>query len=241
MLQPYIFVLTLEDAAARRKPLIKKLERLGLDYELWFGVDGRRGLPLGFESQIDRAVAREKLFRTMTDAEFACALSHRAIYQAICDRSLPSAVVLEDDAILAETFAGFLSNYHEPPCDLLMLGHLKSRVARWGAIQLGHGFKAYRLLSNSQTTTGYYLTRSAAKSILTRSTPISYVADWPCDIASLDSRAIHPRLVNRPVEGSGSHIEDQRTAQKGSGRTKRFLKPLYWKTWWIKRTSKHLK
>lgn len=107
-----IVVLTLPGDEERRAPLVKELERLGLAYELFTGVDGRRGLDEQWESEIDRAAARRYLGYDMTDGEFACALSHREIYRMVVERGWSGAVVLEDDAILGESFAAFLRGDH---------------------------------------------------------------------------------------------------------------------------------
>ena len=64
-----IVVLTLPGDEERRAPLVKELERLGLAYELFTGVDGRRGLDEQWESEIDRAAARRYIGYDMTDGE----------------------------------------------------------------------------------------------------------------------------------------------------------------------------
>ena len=71
---PHIFVLTLEGAEHRRRTLMKQLDDQGLSYELFFGIDGRNGLPEEYEKLIDCQSAQETLGRPMGDAEFACAL-----------------------------------------------------------------------------------------------------------------------------------------------------------------------
>lgn len=60
-----IYILTLPDAEERRRPLCLELDRLGIQYELWQGIDGRNGLPLEFEKLIDRVNAKINMKREM--------------------------------------------------------------------------------------------------------------------------------------------------------------------------------
>ncbi|CAM5434066.1 hypothetical protein FALB51S_02694 [Frigidibacter albus] len=59
MTQPHwpIRIITLESDAARRAPLMQRLDELGLTYELSFGIDGRAGLSPELEARIDRVAA----------------------------------------------------------------------------------------------------------------------------------------------------------------------------------------
>lgn len=52
---PNVFILTLEDAVARRARLIAEFEVRGIPYEIWHAIDGRMGLPPEYEAMIDRA------------------------------------------------------------------------------------------------------------------------------------------------------------------------------------------
>ena len=76
------------------------LEARGLAYEVFWGIDGRETLPEAHEHRVDRHGAEARMGRPMSDGEFACALSHRQIYERIAEGDAPSAIVLEDDAYL---------------------------------------------------------------------------------------------------------------------------------------------
>ena len=102
-----IYVISLGDASERRKPLLEALSAFGFDYRLFDAVDGRKGLPAKFEEYVDRKKTRENIARDMTDAEYACALSHFMIFREIDSMKLPGAIILEDDAILQPQFAEF--------------------------------------------------------------------------------------------------------------------------------------
>lgn len=215
---------------------------MGLSYEIWYGVDGRKGLPPEYEAMIDRPGARKNLHRDMADAEFACALSHNEIYQAIVKRKIAAAIVLEDDACVGERFQAMISVLTLPPCELLLLDHKKGRVARRDVLKISLDLKAYRVVLPPELTTGYYLTHAAAMKMIKGTGKISGVADWPFDIASLDCRAVMPRVIVPPsTEVETSQINAQRKELIVSNASKRFLTCSYWKRWWVKRTAKTLK
>ena len=135
---PHIFVLTLEGAEHRRRTLMKQLDYQGLSYELFFGIDGRNGLPEEYEKLIDRQSAQETLGRPMGDAEFACALSHNRIYQKIVEREISCAIILEDDITISDQLPPFFDGISEAPCDMLLLGYSKGRFSRRNVVHFGY-------------------------------------------------------------------------------------------------------
>ena len=52
-----IIVLSLDGEDARRAPLLERLAALGLPFEVFIGIDGRKGLPPRWEAEIDRNAA----------------------------------------------------------------------------------------------------------------------------------------------------------------------------------------
>ncbi|OOY02725.1 glycosyltransferase family 25 protein [Thioclava sp. F28-4] len=103
-----ILVISLQDAAKRRAMVSKQLEALGLSFKFFDAIDGRSGLPAAYESQVDRAGTEAYFGRPMSDGQYACALSHLAVYRQIVEEKLPGAIILKDDAILGDAFALFL-------------------------------------------------------------------------------------------------------------------------------------
>src|SRR5690625_2715287 len=116
-----IFVISLHDAHERRRSIREQCAELGLEFEFFDAIDGRTGLAPEFEVEIDRGAAEIRHHRPLSDAEFACALSHRRIYQRILERGLPGAVVLEDDAILSRQFALFIGGKGYEQADLIQI------------------------------------------------------------------------------------------------------------------------
>ena len=191
-----IFVISLPGDEKRRQPLVSALDELGLAHEISFGVDGRNGLPSQFEDQIDRRLARIRNGRAFTDAEFACALSHQAIYAEIGKRGLPGALVLEDDAVVDERFGEFIRAGAYRKADMILLGHQRTFTRGTSFKEILPGVKGYQIASPPVRADAYSLGRKTAATIRRRSLPLSKNADWPCDISRFDCLALSPKLVD---------------------------------------------
>lgn len=237
----HIFVLTLKGASERRSNLLSSLDKMNFSYELWYGIDGRSGLPPEYEAKIDRPAVQQNLGREMSDAEYACALSHNEIYRSIIARGIPDAIVLEDDACLEAHFEKMVHDLSSSPCELLLLDHRKGRVSRRDLLDLNDQHDAYRVILPPELTTGYYVTGVAAAKMVELTGKISGVADWPCDISTLDCRVVMPRVISQPLEDiANSQIHGQRQMLSTGKSAKRFLSASYWKRWWLKKTGKKL-
>ncbi|MEL7027449.1 MAG: glycosyltransferase family 25 protein, partial [Pseudomonadota bacterium] len=115
-----IFIISLRDATERRNAVTRRLSAIGLTGQFIDAVDGRNGLPSEFETLIDRASAAAHFHRDLSDAEFACAFSHRRVYQRILDDGLEGAIVLEDDAVPQPGFVEFLAAEGYRAADLIL-------------------------------------------------------------------------------------------------------------------------
>lgn len=233
-----VFVLTLEGDGARNSVLLNSLTKNAIDHQIVIGVDGRKGLPKHCESLIDRPGAKERYRRSIGDAEFACALSHRSIYDRILSDGLGGAIILEDDAIPTETFFEFVRQKLYQPFDLIMLDHSHARVIG-PRIDLAKKIAARTLSLPSCLTTAYSLSSKAAEYLLDAATPLSDVADWPGDITELNALACDPTIVKHtdPEQGS-SHL--RATRNKARPDPLRFIYRSYWRTWAKKRMSERI-
>lgn len=233
------FVVTLPGDDARRAPLLAQLEQMGLDYELFFGVDGRAGLPSEYEDMVDRERAYQKYRRDLSDGELACALSHLNVYREIVRHDLQAAIVLEDDAILTGSFHELVRTNPTGPGDLVLLDHSHARVARHGALDIFDGIQARRLLLSACLATGYLITRSGAETLLRGAVPVSDVADWPESAENLQMWALDPTIVGHPKQDEGaSHLRSGRGAVRSDPR--RFFRRDFWRRWIRKRTSQRV-
>jgi len=213
-----VYVLSLAGCEARRAPLLRSLRDLGFEPEVVLGIDGRNGLAPEHESRIDRAMAKRRTGRWLTDGEFACALSHQTLCARLLAEGHEQAMILEDDAIVDRDLLPVLADLAEIDFDLLLLDHDRTRVLRRSMRRLSSGSVLWRVVNIPDMNTGYILNATGAAAIIERSFPISYMADWPCDISALRTYAIMPRAVGRPASKEASLLQAERLRSKQSVR-----------------------
>ena len=91
-----VYVISLARAADRRAGIIDRLTVAGMKYEIVDAVDGET---LDLNSFGDRLVNR-----SMTKGAIGCFLSHYNLWQRMIAEQIPTAIVLEDDALWDEDF-----------------------------------------------------------------------------------------------------------------------------------------
>ncbi|MFP7572449.1 glycosyltransferase family 25 protein [Marivita sp. S2033] len=239
---PPIYILSLE-SAQRFGPLAEALRARGLDYEVFWGIDGRTRLPGIHEPCVDRPGAEARMGRPMTDGEFACALSHRQIYERIAAGDAPSAIVLEDDADPGEAFFELGPALANPPCGLLLFDHKNTYVRVRDRLILPGGVRAFRVALPPFLATGYMVSREVAAHLAFRNGPVVQPSDWPDAILQFDSYACDPRVVTQRGRTVGtSSLEAGRRAHKHKRRKslRRLLYKSYWRRWMTKRLARKL-
>lgn len=204
-----IFVLTLPGDDARRAPLLSQLEGAGFSPQLFFGVDGRNGLPSDCEALINRDGARQALGRDMTDGEFACALSHRAIYAKILDDGLPGAVIFEDDARLAPELLDLMTMRQHQQVPMILFHYRYGRGLAFSRKRLSPTGSMQRAVNRATSTMAYALRCDSAAVLMSHATPVSFQADWPCDLYAAKAWLLNPRMAFE-AEGNVSHLQDDR-------------------------------
>nr|WP_236938061.1 glycosyltransferase family 25 protein [Frigidibacter mobilis] len=222
---------------------MQRLDELGLTYELSFGIDGRAGLSPELEARIDRVAADRRRLRPLTDAEFACSMSHRKIYETIIARNEPGCIVLEDDAQVGPAFAAFVHSGAYAEFPMLLLDYGAAYVWRT-PVPLGPGLVAHRLAQTPDLATGYTLDRTAAQALLRATDPVCNVADWPLPLEDLGAALVMPRLVGHPEKGVLSNIDAARLILEAQRRSKprtRYLTTAYWRRFWAKKRALRLR
>ena len=253
MLEPgwAVLVISLASDSDRRASLLPSLSRLGLTAHVIEGVDGRAGLPHWAEAQVDRAAAAVRVGRPLTDGELACTLSHRRAWQHVCETGAPGALIFEDDAIPTDRLAGLLAAGGHRAADLVQFDHQDARIWRaWAraapARNLGHGLRLVAVASNASLANGYAVSARGAAHLLAAATPVSGLADWPCDTTALGALIALPSVVHHPpADRAQSHLETRRRAlvearPVGAGPFRRRLSAEYWQRWWFKRRTRKI-
>ena len=207
-----VFVLSLPDCHERRSRISASLERLGVPFEFIDGVDGRNGLPPEYESQIDRAATR-KAGRILSDAEFACSLSHINVYRRIVEEKIKYALMLADDHEPLPSLIEYISGRYFEDAELTQLRHSKAYVRRKGAKPLFGNYRSY-LRAPKMNITGScacVISRNAAKHFIENALPITKEADWPDCIETLVAqrkcRVVNPALILHREDNEASLID----------------------------------
>lgn len=165
-----IFVISLDHAEARRAVIADRLKKLGLDCEFRPGVDGRK-LDLLAHPAYEPIKRRMFFGRDLSAGEFGCVLAHRSVYQHMVDTGIERALVLEDDAILADELPAVIDALCDIPdtWDLVrFLGRPKNyRSTRAIAPLKGTDCMLSRPRGVPGGAYGYVLNRHAAERLLT--------------------------------------------------------------------------
>ena len=206
-----VFVVSLPDCTDRRHAISQALYALGIKFEFVDAVDGRHGLDPKYEDQIDRAAALRR-GRILSDAEFACALSHINVYRHIVSENIAYALILEDDATPFSKLVEFLVGGYYREADLIQLYSTRAWVRRRGAKQLLNTHTSYlrtpRL--NVACAVAYTISNQAAFHLATHAVPVNKEADWPWCledlIAKRQCRVIAPPLVGQASDDGGTSL-----------------------------------
>ena len=206
-----IFVISLSDCFDRRNLIKGGLQDLNLSFEFIDAVDGRFGLSSEFDHLIDRQNSkRNGIEGQLSDAEYACALSHCKVYERVVQEGIDWALVLEDDAIPTPELHQYLfepENY----CDshITQLQFTATRVRMMGSKKLFGKYRSYlrSVHFTSHSTAGYVISKFGANFMLNHCLPIRAVADWPnCvdDLVLADRfRVVFPHIVKVPPASIG--------------------------------------
>ena len=142
----------------------------------------------------------------MSGGEIACALSHALLYKKITDENIDNAIILEDDVTLSDDFSVMVKQQlcEKSGKDFIFIYHLFARAMVWGKVPFLNKHSLVKFARTPNSTAGYYLNNYMAKYLYENTVPISWVADWNVNIASMNSGAIVPRIAQHPaIENSG--------------------------------------
>jgi GR25 family glycosyltransferase involved in LPS biosynthesis len=178
-----VYVISLPDAEIRRRNIADRLGSLGIQFSFVDAIDGRRPLPdrLG-----DTRIVREAFD---TEQAVARSMSHRLVHRMIKGEVSDLALVLEDDAKLAEHFSTVLADITTFEFDVLKLEgrDYDRRRVRVGSVG---GYAVIVRRTPSRGSTAYLIRRSAA----------TRLCSLPVIDRSVDVSFDDPKLLLRVLE-----------------------------------------
>lgn len=223
-----IYVLSVESAKQRRELFSKRFEGLDYTFFFGADKNKFTIEELEKEGLYSEKLARShhRYEKSMRAGEIACAWSHKMIYDDIIKQNFKRALVFEDDAMpdpaMVKKIPTILSEI-PPDCELLMWGWDKNDKKGIGSVfkqSWYHAMHAMSLLKWNHTvirnlyarnfskhlkqagfhdyTYAYAISKSGAEKLLTRQTPIQYIADNLLGFASAE-KIINAYITYPPV------------------------------------------
>ncbi len=202
-----IVVVNLDHAAARRRRVSAALDELGLAFELFRAVDGRRLAP-----EQERLIDRDAFARQgwpMRAGALGCWLSHRAILAGMIDNGPEALAVLEDDIAPSPELPAVLDALERASGSFgIVFLHRGRAVRRFvPRLALDTGHRLGWLRWSHFGTQGYVITRPAARRFLEVFPRVrmdidrALAAYWR---TGLDTYCIRPPVVRHLLAGDGN-------------------------------------
>ena len=204
---PPIFVISLKNSS-RREFIAKRLRGLGLQFEFFDAVYGKE-------------LSEEELAKV--DYHFYKAYSHINIYEHMVENNIPSAIILEDDAIISQFFKEIIEDmlgkiHHSYELIFLDHGKVKSYPFKKKLIE-GYRLAHYRSPSKNSKrciiyATAYLITLSGAQKLLKYAYPIRMPADYLTGLiqkTKVNAYGVEPPCVFRGLDTDSEidQIEDR--------------------------------
>ena len=168
---PPVFVISLDEAADRRKRTGEHLDGLGLAHTFVAAIDGRQTDP-NVHPLYDGCRRRLFFGKDLTGGEMGCLLSHRLVLQKIVADGLDVALVLEDDAVLDPVFPDIVRELMARRESWKLVRFLckdKKKIdtaPKQPVLDLGYGRQLVRLQNVYGGAFAYLVTREAAETLL---------------------------------------------------------------------------
>ena len=108
----HVFIISLPFDMARRSEIGKKMNDLNIEYSFFDAVYGK-DLTSEEKEKISTLDFKKRSKNDPIDGEFGCTLSHIRLFEKMVHDEIKWACVLEDDAIIDETFKDFISKVDE--------------------------------------------------------------------------------------------------------------------------------
>lgn len=212
------FVINLESATDRKAHMTKQLADVGMSFEIMRAVNGKSLAPEYVAQVYDAAGAREIQRRPLAPGEIGCALSHVSIYQAVLDRDLSVALVLEDDARLNSDFSRLIkplteSIVKETRPTIYLLTHLM-RYKRKLLQEVGGSHGLHQMV-DACCAHGYLINRAAAAVMADMFSPICYPIDaWTriAETGRIRILGLNPYIIGHSELSKESNLEMDRGA-----------------------------
>lgn len=170
-----VYVVNLDARTDRLQHISNELHRVGVPFQRVPAVDAQNAPQIN--ALADRGPGLSG--HVISNGALACLLSHRITWQMLLDSDAPYCAVLEDDVLLAESFAAFMTpDWIPADAAVVKLETFLNRThidANMHIRLAGHDI--CRLRGRHVGGAAYIVSRNAAESLLERSAPGVDAAD----------------------------------------------------------------
>lgn len=159
-----VYVISLARAKERRENMRRRLDALGVNYEVVDAVDGKTLDLSQYSHRLRQNEYRIKYGREYTRGEIGCYFSHHNLWERIAEGENEHALVLEDDAVLDGDFAEVADAVAqcEWHWDVVLFAPDKRRKINRELCGLPGGRKLVRYKWRPWWATAYLITREGA-------------------------------------------------------------------------------
>ncbi len=171
-----VWLINLPRATQRRAQMETRLERLGLPYRLFPGVDGKAEADR-LAQNVDIPAFERNMGRKILWGGIGCYHSHLGVWQEFLDSGKPVALVIEDDTVFHDDFldAVRLALEARTDWDFLKLNCIRAKLPLPQRRLGRYSLNAY--LGPATGTGCYLITRDTAARLLPRMSPVTRATD----------------------------------------------------------------
>ena len=212
---PPVFVISLARAAERRADIVRRLNAANIRHEIVDAVDGKNADLSECSEQLRHIGECEKQLGVVFDrGSIGCYLSHYRLWERMVRDNIPTAVVLEDDAVPDDSFMRVVSDVvnceYEWDIVLLQSGTRRGKVRT--ICKLDGGGELVQYMRHKYATVAYIVRLGAAKKLLA----YCYYLRFPIDSQWKAYRwcGRFYAVIPAPVIHSGADSEIQRVAEE---------------------------
>jgi glycosyl transferase family 25 len=173
-----LFVISLPDST-RFRVLERSLDGFRIPFKKIDAINAAKIDASRLADLYDEGRSIRRIGRPMSRGEIGSALSHRKVWDIIVKQNFTRALVLEDDAIIDETFCSFLRNIEliRDEVGFLSLFAKRGVVFRRPTANIGE-FGVHATIKGLTGMVGYVITRNYARRLLALGSRVEAPVDW---------------------------------------------------------------
>ena len=200
-----IFVINLPSSSDRRPFISKKMEDIGIDFEFFSAIDGRKGLPQDLANCPDDKHRIYFRSRPLSSGEKGCYASHYRLWQKCIELQQPI-VILEDDCIPTS----FFKQIHTKLPELHSKGYeylrLQGQQGQFKVIEQLSDLQIVLWKENLIGTVGYSISPAGAKKLIAKS------KKWRCPVDNFIGESYRTNLLCTGIQPYAIEHDDNQTS-----------------------------